>query len=128
MLLIDMSTILPITPRSLASGLEERGVGMLDAAVSGGEEGAKTATLSIMVGGSEEHFRRAQPVFSVLGKTITYCGPQGSGQIVKACNHALGALIIEPSSQAFVLVAKAGVAPTRILNWHHRGPAHRELL
>ncbi len=128
MLLIDMSTISPITTRYLASVLEERGVGMLDAPVSGGEEGAKTATLSIMVGGSEEHFRRAQPVFSVLGKTITYCGPTGSGQIVKACNQVLVALIIEAISEAFVLGAKAGVAPTIILKVLSGGLAQNRFL
>ena len=115
MLLIDMSTISPITTRHLASVLKASGVGMLDAPVSGGEEGAKMATLSIMVGGSEEDFRRAQPVFSILGQTITYCGPTGSGQIVKACNQVLVALIIEAISEAFVLGAKAGVKPDIIL-------------
>lgn len=111
MLLIDMSTISPLVTKHLASILEPRGVGMLDAPVSGGDEGAKSATLSIMVGGSEEDFQRAQPVFSVLGKTITHCGPCGSGQVVKACNQVLVALIIEAISEAFVLGAKAGVGP-----------------
>ncbi len=116
MLLIDMSTISPITTRRLASVLEARGVRLLDAPVSGGVEGAKLATLSIMVGGSEEYFRRAQRVFAVLGKTITCCGPCGSGQIVKACNQVLVALIIEAISEALVLGAKSGVAPDIILS------------
>lgn len=115
MLIIDMSTISPITTQHLASILEAHGVGLLDAPVSGGEEGAKSATLSIMVGGSEENFQRAQPIFGVLGKTITHCGPSGSGQIVKACNQVLVALIIEAISEALILGAKAGVAPDIIL-------------
>jgi len=115
MLFIDMSTISPLTTKHIASILEPYGVRTLDAPVSGGEEGAKFATLSIMVGGSEEDFQRAQPLFSILGKTITYCGPSGSGQIVKACNQVLVALIIEAISEALVLGAKAGVAPDIIL-------------
>jgi 2-hydroxy-3-oxopropionate reductase len=115
MLIIDMSTISPITTTHIASVLEAHHVGLLDAPVSGGEEGAKSATLSIMVGGSEEHFQRAQPIFAVLGKTITHCGPTGSGQIVKACNQVLVALIIEAISEALVLGAKSGVAPDIIL-------------
>lgn len=115
MLFIDMSTISPLTTKHIASILEPHGARSLDAPVSGGEEGANSATLSIMVGGSEEDFQRAQPLFSVLGKTITYCGPSGSGQIVKACNQVLVALIIEAISEALVLGAKAGVAPDIIL-------------
>jgi 2-hydroxy-3-oxopropionate reductase len=115
MLFIDMSTISPLMTRRLASILEPHGVRTLDAPVSGGEEGAQSATLSIMVGGSEEDFQRAHPLFSVLGKTITYCGPSGSGQIVKACNQVLVALIIEAISESLVLGAKAGVAPEIIL-------------
>jgi 2-hydroxy-3-oxopropionate reductase len=116
MLFIDMSTISPLTAKRIASVLESHDVRMLDAPVSGGEEGAKSATLSIMVGGREEDFKRAQPIFSVLGKTLTHCGPSGSGQIVKACNQVLVALIIEAISEALVLGAKAGVAPDIIVN------------
>ena len=115
MLFIDMSTISPLTTKRIASILEPHGVRALDAPVSGGEEGARSATLSIMVGGREEDFQRAQPLFSVLGKTITYCGPGGSGQTVKACNQVLVALIIEAISEALVLGAKAGVSPDIIL-------------
>jgi len=115
MLFLDMSTISPLTTTRIASILEPYGVGSLDAPVSGGEEGAKSATLSIMVGGREEDFQRAQPLFSVLGKTITHCGPGGSGQIVKACNQVLVALIIEAVSEALVLGAKAGVEPDILL-------------
>lgn len=115
LLLVDMSTISPLTVRRLAGVLAPRGVHLLDAPVSGGDEGAKAATLSIMVGGSEEDFRRAQPVITALGKTVTYCGPIGSGQVVKACNQVLVALIIEAISEALVLGTKSGVAPGTLL-------------
>ncbi len=119
MLFIDMSTISPLATRRIAGILEPHGVRALDAPVSGGEEGAKSATLSIMVGGSEEDFQRAQPLFSVLGKTITYCGPGGSGQIVKACNQVLVALIMG---------AKAGVAPDIILKVLSGGLAQNRIM
>jgi 2-hydroxy-3-oxopropionate reductase len=128
MLFIDMSTISPLATRRIAGILEPHGVRALDAPVSGGEEGAKSATLSIMVGGSEEDFQRAQPLFSVLGKTITYCGPGGSGQIVKACNQVLVALIIEAISEALVLGAKAGVAPDIILKVLSGGLAQNRIM
>ena len=116
MLFIDMSTISPQATRCIVTLLETHRARLLDAPVSGGAEGAQSATLSIMVGGSEEDFQRAYLLFSVLGKTLTYCGPSGSGQIVKACNQVLVALIIEGVSEVLVLGAKAGVAPDIILN------------
>ncbi|HCI78445.1 MAG TPA: 2-hydroxy-3-oxopropionate reductase [Ktedonobacter sp.] len=115
MLFIDMSTISPLTTTHLSSILEQHDVRLLDAPVSGGVEGAKTASLSIMVGGREEDFERAKPLFSKLGKTITYCGSSGSGQIVKACNQVLVALIIEAISESLVLGAKSGVSPDIIV-------------
>lgn len=115
MLIIDMSTISPITTTRIAAETEKQGVHLLDAPVSGGDVGAQTATLSIMVGGREEDFQRAQPVFSALGKTVTYCGPSGSGEVVKACNQVLVALVIEAISEALVLGAKAGVQPDIIV-------------
>src|SRR5438552_13232526 len=115
MLFIDMSTISPLTTKRIASILEPHDVPALDAPVSGGEEGAKSATLSIMVGGREEDFQRAQPLFSVLGKTITYCGPGCSGQTVKACNQVRVALITEAISTALVLGGKEGVCPHLML-------------
>lgn len=128
MLFIDMSTISPLATKRIAGILELHGVRALDAPVSGGEEGARSATLSIMVGGSEEDFQRAQPLFSVLGKTITYCGPGGSGQTVKACNQVLVALIIEAVSEALVLGAKAGVAPDIILKVLSGGLAQNRIM
>ena len=115
MLFIDMSTISPLTTTHINSILEKQGIHLLDAPVSGGVEGAKSASLSIMVGGREEDFERAKQLFSKLGKTITYCGPSGSGQIVKACNQVLVALIIEAISESLVLGAKSGVSPDIIV-------------
>ena len=115
LLVIDMSTISPLTVTSLAQKLAQKGVSLLDAPVSGGVVGAQKATLSIMVGGAEEDFQRASPLFSALGKTITYCGLSGAGQIVKACNQVLVALIIEAISESLVLGSKAGVAPDILL-------------
>ena len=115
MLCIDMSTISPLTTTHLNSILEQRDITLLDAPVSGGVEGAKEASLSIMVGGREEDLERAKPILSKLGKTITYCGTSGSGQIVKACNQVLVALIIEAISESLVLGAKSGVSPDIIV-------------
>lgn len=113
--LIDMSTISPVATRELAAKLEERGASMLDAPVSGGDVGAQQGTLSIMVGGSEEDFERARPLFEVMGDTMTHVGPTGAGQTAKAANQIVVALTIEAISEALVLGSKAGVAPGKIL-------------
>ena len=115
LLLVDMSTITPIATRRMAAELEQQGIHMLDAPVSGGDVGAIAGTLSIMVGGSKDDLERARPVFAALGKTITYCGPNGAGQAVKACNQVVVALVIEAVSEGLVLGAKAGVDPEVIL-------------
>jgi 2-hydroxy-3-oxopropionate reductase len=114
-LVIDMSTISPLATQRIAGELQQHGVHMLDAPVSGGDVGAINATLSIMVGGAAEDLERARPVFSVLGKTITHCGPSGSGQVVKACNQVVVALVIAAISEGLVLGSKAGVNPEVIL-------------
>jgi len=115
-LLIDMSTISPIVARRLAQQAQERGVAMLDAPVSGGDVGAREATLSIMVGGDEAAFTRARPVLQILGKTVVRVGASGAGQVVKACNQVVVALTIEALSEALVLGSKAGVDPEAILS------------
>ncbi len=112
---IDMSTIAPQTAIHVAETLGERGVRCLDAPVSGGEVGAKNATLSIMVGGAEDLFSDMRPVFEVMGRTITLCGGNGAGQTVKACNQIQVALNFVGMAEAFVLGAKAGVDPGTIL-------------
>ncbi len=114
-LIVDMSTSSPTLAKDLARRAGERGIGMLDAPVSGGDVGAIGGTLSIMAGGSEEDFGRARPLFGVMGKTVTHTGPSGTGQVVKACNQVVVALAIEAVSEALVLGSKAGVDPATIL-------------
>jgi 2-hydroxy-3-oxopropionate reductase len=112
---VDMSTIAPGTAIKVAEALGEKGVRCLDAPVSGGEVGAQNATLSIMVGGPEDLFNEVLPIFEVMGKTITLCGPNGAGQTVKACNQIQVALNFVGLAEALVLGAKAGVDPAIII-------------
>jgi 3-hydroxyisobutyrate dehydrogenase len=88
-LLVDMSTISPQATREMAAKLEEKGVHMLDAPISGGSEGAAKGTLSIMIGGDGEQVKRAMPYFEAMGKTITHVGGHGAGQMVKLVNQIL---------------------------------------
>ena len=112
---IDMSSIAPDMAIKVAEKLGEKGVGCLDAPVSGGEVGAQKATLSIMVGGPQDLFNEVLPIFEVLGKTVTLCGPHGAGQTVKACNQIQVALNFVGMAEALVLGAKAGVDPEIII-------------
>jgi 2-hydroxy-3-oxopropionate reductase len=111
----DMSSIAPSVAVKVARAMEGKGVRCLDAPVSGGEVGAVNATLSIMVGGDEAAFQEVRPIFEVLGKTITLCGPNGAGQTVKACNQIQVALNFVGMAEALVLGAKAGVDPAIII-------------
>src|ERR687893_919882 len=115
-LLVDMSTISPVVTEELSEKVRERGASMLDAPVSGGDVGAIEGTLSIMVGGSEEDFERAKPLFDVMGATVNHVGPTGAGQVTKAANQVVVALTIEAVSEALVLGSKGGVAPEKILD------------
>ena len=114
LLLIDMSTISPIVARRLSEEAQARGVDVLDAPVSGGEVGAINGTLSIMVGGKEEVFNRALPLFQAMGKNIVYIGEAGAGQVTKAANQIVVALTIQAVSEALVLAARAGVDPGKV--------------
>ena len=120
---IDMSTISPAVTRSLAARYADAGGEMLDAPVSGGEQGAIDATLSIMAGGKQDVFERCRPLFEALGSTIVYCGPSGAGQIVKLCNQVIVALNNLAMSEALVLAAKAGVPPATMLEAVRAGAA-----
>jgi 2-hydroxy-3-oxopropionate reductase len=113
-LMIDMSTIDPGATRDLASTFEKRGVAMLDAPVSGGERGAIDATLSIMVGGEAEAFKRAGPVFDALGATVVHVGASGAGQVAKACNQLVVAATIEAVAEALALAGRSGVDPAKV--------------
>lgn len=112
---IDMTTQSPEVTRSIAERLSEAGVEMLDAPVSGGEQGAIDGALSIMAGGKEEVFERCRPVLEVLGEKIVHCGPSGSGQVVKLCNQVAVAVTNLAVCEALTLCRKAGVDPERML-------------
>jgi len=112
---VDMSTIAPPVAIRIAKAMAEKGVRCLDAPVSGGDVGAQQGTLSIMVGGDEDLFNEVRPIFEVMGKTITLCGPNGAGQTVKACNQIQVALNLIGMAEALVLGAKAGVDPAIVL-------------
>lgn len=112
---VDMSSIAPAMAVKVAAELGKKGVRCLDAPVSGGEVGARDGTLSIMVGGSAPVLRQVLPLLRVMGKTVTWCGPNGAGQIVKACNQIQVALNYIGLAEALVLGAKAGVDPAIIL-------------
>lgn len=112
--LVDMSTISPVATRAMAARLRERGVEMLDAPVSGGQQGAQEGTLSIMVGGDAQTLERVRPLLSVLGKNIVHVGPIGAGQVCKACNQLVVGLGILAVSEALVLAQRSGVDPGRV--------------
>jgi 2-hydroxy-3-oxopropionate reductase len=108
-LLIDMSSIRPETSLEVAAAAAEKGVRVLDAPVSGGQAGAEQAALSIMVGGEEEDFVTAAPLFEAVGKTIVHVGPHGAGQVVKAANQLVVGGIYGLVSEAIVLMEASGV-------------------
>jgi len=128
MLIIDMSTISPIAVRKLAREAETRGCDFLDAPVSGGDIGARNATLSIMVGGREAAFNRAMPIFRAMGKTILLIGDSGAGQITKAANQILTSIHIEAVAEALVFAAKAGVDPVKVRQALMGGAAYSRIL
>jgi 2-hydroxy-3-oxopropionate reductase len=128
LIVIEMSTISPIMTRTLADQLAAHGIAMLDAPVSGGDKGAIAGTLSIMVGGGEDTFKRCMPIFQALGKTIVHVGGNGAGQVVKACNQIVVALIIEAVSEALVLGSRAGVDPAKILQVLNGGLAANRVI
>jgi 3-hydroxyisobutyrate dehydrogenase len=106
---MDMSTISPQVERDLDRQLQEKGCALVDAPVSGGDVGAQNATLAIMAGGDREAFDRAVPIFETMGKTITYCGPVGSGQLTKLCNQILVAVTLMGVSEALIFAGKNGL-------------------
>ncbi len=123
MVFIDNSTIKPETARHIAAELAAAGVAALDAPVSGGDVGAKAATLAIMVGGSKEAFDRVLPAFRAMGKTITHVGESGAGQVAKACNQIMAAATMVAMSELLLLARKAGVDPQRVVEAIRGGAA-----
>src|SRR6185369_10279993 len=111
---VDMSSISPIETKDFATRISTLGCDYLDAPVSGGEVGAKAASLTIMVGGSEAAFERALPVVQKMGKNITLVGGNGVGQTTKVANQIVVALTIEAVAEALVFAAKAGADPAKV--------------
>jgi 2-hydroxy-3-oxopropionate reductase len=123
LIFIDNSTIKPETARRIAEKLGEAGVLALDAPVSGGDIGARAGTLSIMVGGPQEAFDKALPLFEAMGKTITWVGESGAGQIAKVANQIVVAGTMIAMSEALVMAQKSGVDPQRVVQAISRGAA-----
>lgn len=111
---IDMSSISPIETKEFAKRINELGCEYLDAPVSGGEVGAKAATLTIMVGGTEAAFEKVKPIFELMGQNITLVGGNGDGQTCKVANQIIVALNIEAVGEALLFASKAGADPARV--------------
>ena len=108
-LLIDCSTIDVDSARAVSAAAREKGLAMLDAPVSGGVAGAQAATLTFMVGGTEQAFARAKPLLEAMGKTIVHAGPSGNGQAAKICNNMVLGISMIAVSEAFVLAERLGL-------------------
>ena len=113
-LVIDMSSISPTATKTFAQKINALGCDYLDAPVSGGEVGARQATLTIMIGGEDAAFARAKPLFESMGKNITLVGPNGAGQTTKVANQIIVALTIEAVGEALVFASKAGADPAKV--------------
>src|SRR5450830_500247 len=111
---VDMSSISPMATKEFAKKINKLGCDYLDAPVSGGEVGAKAASLTIMVGGSEEAFGRVKPLFDLMGKNITLVGANGDGQTTKVANQIIVALNIQAVSEALLFASKAGADPAKV--------------
>jgi 2-hydroxy-3-oxopropionate reductase len=113
-IVVDMSSISPIETKVFAKRIMDAGCDYIDAPVSGGEVGAKAASLTIMVGGSEAGFEKVKPFFELMGKNITLVGEAGSGQVTKVANQIIVALNIEAVSEALLFASKAGADPAKV--------------
>lgn len=113
-IVVDMSSISPIATKEFAKKINTLGCDYLDAPVSGGEVGAKNATLSIMVGGEEGVFNKVKPVLDLMGKNINLVGGNGDGQTAKVANQIIVALNIEAVAEALLFASKAGADPAKV--------------
>lgn len=113
-IVIDMSTISPNATQKIAAELAKHGIAMLDAPVSGGEQGAISGELSIMVGGKADALDKVKPIFEVLGKQFVHIGDHGAGQVAKACNQIIIAETIVAVDEAMRLAKKSGVNPAKV--------------
>jgi 2-hydroxy-3-oxopropionate reductase len=123
MVFVDNSTIKPETARRIAATLSEHGVAALDAPVSGGDVGAIAGTLAIMVGGVKEAFEKVLPVFQAMGKTITYVGESGAGQVAKACNQIMVAAQMVAMGELLIFAQKSGVDSRQVIEAIRGGAA-----
>ena len=112
---VDNSTIKPATARSISARLAEQGVFSLDAPVSGGDVGARNASLAIMVGGPAEALEKVMPVFQAMGKTVTHVGEVGAGQVAKAANQIMVAAQMVAMGELLIFSQKAGVDPQKVV-------------
>jgi len=113
-IVVDMSSISPVATKDFARRINELGCAYLDAPVSGGEVGAKAASLTIMAGGPEAAFAVVKPLFELMGKNITLVGGNGDGQTTKVANQIIVALTIEAVGEALLLASKAGADPAKV--------------
>jgi len=113
-IVIDMSTISPIATKGFADRLRKQGCHYVDAPVSGGETGAKNATLTIMVGSEAPIFEKVRPLFELMGKTVTHIGENGAGQTCKLANNMIAAMNMEAVAEAMVFVSKSGLDPMKV--------------
>src|SRR5438128_9107018 len=113
-IVVDMSSISPIETKLFAAEINKKGCDYLDAPVSGGEVGARAASLTIMVGGPERACARVKPLFELMGKNITLVGGNGDGQTTKVANQIIVALTIEAVGEALLFAAKAGADPANV--------------
>ncbi len=127
-LVVDCSTISPQATREFGRRLAERGSAMVDAPVSGGSEGARLATLTIFVGGTDEDVARARPVLEAIGRTITHLGPLGSGQAAKAVNQVIISGAYLSVAEGIVLGIRAGLDPRRLVEALSGGAAQSWVL
>ena len=113
-IVVDMSSISPLETKKFAARVNELGCDYLDAPVSGGEVGAKAATLTIMVGGPKKAFDAVKPLFDLVGKSVTHVGANGDGQTAKVANQIIVALTIEAVGEALLFAARAGADPAKV--------------
>lgn len=113
-IVVDMSSISPLATKGFAKRINELGCEYLDAPVSGGDVGAKNATLSIMVGGKQEAFNTVKPIFERVGKNITLVGANGDGQTCKVANQIVVALTIQAVAEGLLFASKAGADPAKV--------------
>jgi 3-hydroxyisobutyrate dehydrogenase-like beta-hydroxyacid dehydrogenase len=127
-LVVDMSTIAPSAVREIASRLAERGIGFVDAPVTGSKPRAEDGTLTIMAGGSAEDFGRAKPLFEAMGQLVVHCGPSGHGAMVKLLNNALAAINAAALAEAIDMAERYGLDTDRMVEVMSAGSAKSTML